>query len=187
MPLRIRNEDKWRPWVNEAAAEHPRYGPARIRSEIEQRELREAERDARPADLDTPSERTIGRWLREFRALGEREQMPYRLYSWPEAMERGALPWEASEELFDLTRWLTCLPHDRLTIQRAQWYWRLTLAAPNQPPSERYFTAHMLAVADAMPDDSILRRVEAALHEGDLTAVRSFYQGHDARRMEEDE
>lgn len=110
-------------------------------------------------DMELPSERTIGRWLREFRALDDRAKLAYRTYTWPEAMRRCALPWEASAALFDLGRFR---PRARLTIRHAQCFWRVTLACPDAPIDQRDEIARVLAAADALPEDARQATYETA-------------------------
>lgn len=86
-----------------------------------------------------PSLRTIGRIRVEWKDKPE-EQAQYRLFSWPEAMEQGYLPWEATRCLLDLVRYLDQLylheqPEEggekaHITIRQATWYWRVCLATP---------------------------------------------------------
>jgi hypothetical protein len=62
-----------------------------------------------PDDLDIlkiPSAKTIGRRLIEFRNQPEAEQQQYDWFRWPECALDGRLPWESSETLINLLRYL---------------------------------------------------------------------------------
>ena len=52
-----------------------------------------------------PTERTIARIKKEFLGRKEEERIPYRYFSWPEAMEGGLLPWEASRACLECLRY----------------------------------------------------------------------------------
>lgn len=159
MPAKKHNEE-WRELVFQVAEDHPTWGPGRVSVAISQHPTRPGLADAEDG-VSLPSERTIGRWLREFRALDEQARLPYRTYSWPEAMRRGALPWDAAAALFDLAQ-----SGQSVTIRKAQWFWRVTLARPDAPIDNRDKLARYLAAADLLPEDARMatyETVEAAM------------------------
>src|SRR6266487_7027562 len=49
-----------------------------------------------------PSPRTVERFAKKFRSLPPQQQADYRYFSWPETMEQGLLPWEASRAALEL-------------------------------------------------------------------------------------
>src|SRR6266516_1132415 len=51
-----------------------------------------------------PDERTIRRTIREFAPLAEAARVAYRWFHWPDSMNEGYLPWEASRACLDLMR-----------------------------------------------------------------------------------
>ena len=54
---------------------------------------------------DYPALRTVNQYHKKYRLLPERQQVEYRTFHWPESMERGNLPWEASEAALELLLW----------------------------------------------------------------------------------
>lgn len=105
-----------------------------------------------PIDGKLPAARTIARYRQTFRELPEQEKLLYAEFAWPESMEAGALPWEASRAAMDLLVFLGAefTPTNRDVL----WFWRLTLAAPDMPIKERAAMAETLTY-----------------HRDDLTAV----------------
>lgn len=101
-----------------------------------------------------PSQRTIGRIRSdEWVPMSSEEKAQYRLVSWPDTFQRGDLPWEASAATLELLAiWLESdlfqkfvlaqrddplgpldLLMGRPTVRLAEWYWRVTQAAPDLP------------------------------------------------------
>ncbi len=94
---------------------------------------KEAEKVGR---TDSPSESTVRRWREEFRQLSAAQRLDYGLARWPDAMESGALPWEASASLMEL------LTHALAkgappSVRLARWHFHVSLAAPDAPWHER--------------------------------------------------
>ena len=79
-----------------------------------------------------PSDRAIRRIMAEFKAAPEEERLPYQVFAWPQAMESGALPWEASRAVLDLVRFRIEAGYGPPLIGEAQWFWRVTLAIPTR-------------------------------------------------------
>lgn len=82
---------------------------------------------------DYPGQRTIERLVKEHRARPEPEQREYALFRWPDSMEAGALPWEASRAGLDLVRRYEAEGWRRPTVASVRWYWRVMQAAPGIP------------------------------------------------------
>jgi len=101
---------------------------------IGRRLLIEATPDDRP-----PVGRTIQRYLREHRARPLEEKLSFRYFSWPESMESGALPWEASKTALELLRFRReeLLFTSRPTNEEMRWFWRVTQAGPDAAIMER--------------------------------------------------
>src|SRR5215210_8381632 len=84
----------WRQRVNELAAAgvHAKAIAARLA-------------DERSPDGQTPPKiRTIDRILAEWRKLPAEEQREYAVFSWPDTMASGVLPWSASAEALEYFR-----------------------------------------------------------------------------------
>lgn len=113
-----------------------------------------------------PSERTVRRLRDEHRARSEPERAHYREVRWPETMEQGALPWEASAALLELLRQRASF-NTRPTVREARWFWRVTQAAPDAPVRSRATLAGWLAAWEALGAGEIpeveVRRVEGYL------------------------
>ncbi|GEM_PF-6591716 len=82
-----------------------------------------------------PSDRAISRFLKDWELPendSEREQ--YRLFSWPQSMESGFLPWEASRTMLDLLDFLRRKGVSEQPLNRnALWLWHVTIAAADLP------------------------------------------------------
>jgi len=80
---------------------------------------------------DTPTESTVRRRVKEFAELSPQQKRQYALFRWPDSIENGDLPWEASGLLLDLLGHLDADGVDRPTVREAVWFWRVCLATPN--------------------------------------------------------
>ena len=86
-----------------------------------------------------PSERTISRIRKEeWPRVEEEDRAQYRRFCWPESMERGDLPWEASAAALEL---LFTLEGEGLwgrpSIRQTKRFWQVTLAAPDASVHDR--------------------------------------------------
>lgn len=136
-----RIRDQWEPDIKGIVADHPKWGPHRICEELLSRA-----RDAGEENPDLPSERTIGRIKKK---LTPTELMEYKTFHWPQSMESGSLPWEASAAAFELLRakkpskaapflddglfhttYFTRRLLGRPTVRQVRWFWRVTQAMP---------------------------------------------------------
>lgn len=114
---------------------------------------------AEPAPTPVPSDRAIRRIMADF---PEAEHLPYRVFAWPDSMESGALPWEASRACLDLLRFRRERNMAEPLIRECQWFWRVSQAIPDAPVKERADIAHML-ILHAMasgPSPGLLTRVQ---------------------------
>ena len=90
--------------------------------------------------------------------MEEEERTQYRHFYWPESMERGDLPWEASGAALELLGHLQWkVPLGRPTVRLFKWFWRVTLAANGTRIQTRYQAAVLLSrwerLGDRPPDD----------------------------------
>ena len=151
-----RIRDQWEPSVKSIVADNPKWGPRRILGELRNRA------ETQGLGSDYPSERTIQRIKDD---ITPEQLIEYRSFHWPESMESGALPWEASAaalELLDVRRtadpfirYLEAHPEspftdpgrepismrfgDHPSVRLARWYWRVTQAAPDLPGGTQDF------------------------------------------------
>jgi hypothetical protein len=109
----------------------PRLGPLGIRARLEQAAKQVGDKVNKDELGPIPSLRTIGRLQRQFRPLPEEERRPYRLFRWPESMETGALPWEASRSALELLRHRHRHGMGRPLVGVVRWFWRLSEIAPD--------------------------------------------------------
>ena len=133
----------WTERLISVKAEHEDWGARKITKFLE-------EKAAKQGGPLPPPWRTVARILaRTWQPLEDDEKAEYRLFYWPESMESGDLPWEASGaglrclELFELT-------HDwRPTVRLVRWFWKIVIATPGAPEGVQWMIANRLAVADA--------------------------------------
>lgn len=140
-PGRKRTDSKWIPQVFKLKANNPSWGGGRIAERL----------DINFPGQGAPSETVVRRMLKSpppnFATL--------RYYSWPEAMIRGELPWEAGAVATGLLRrYREVGISEPPSIGRVQWFWRLTLACPDSPVGRRHTLAGYLAAGDVLPDDA---------------------------------
>src|SRR5262249_31089099 len=83
----------------------------------------------------------------------------YRLFSWPQSMQAGALPWEASRAVLDLLRLRSSQHMEVPLVAEAQWFWRVTQAIPDAPIEQRARAA-LLLVATEMGQSTPAKNLE---------------------------
>lgn len=113
---------------------------------------------------DAPSERTISRWRDEFRSLSEQEQQQYHDARWPESMEMGALPWEASGVFMEVAgKYLEKGVRPKVLL--IKWLWRITQAIPTAPLYFRLKLAIPMSFSESVGYNStaLLRSIEAVM------------------------
>ena len=102
---------------------------------------------------DEPSLRTVNRYRAAWRRLSAEERSVWRSVRWPESMESGDLPWEASATALELLGYYAVVKR-RPLVALARWFWRVTLAAPDAPLKIRVETAQALAAIAVAGDSS---------------------------------
>ena len=112
-----------------------------------------------------PSERTIARIrLHEWDPATEVERAPYREFYWPESMERGDLPWEASSAALELLRNIdTAVPSSRPSIRFVRWFWHVSQAIPDASFEVRMDAAARLTQGEVPGESDALRGIEWGL------------------------
>lgn len=148
-----RIRDHWDPIIRQIAADNPRWSARRVHREIERR----VAEGKLPSDY--PALRTVIRSLSE-----PYDKEPYERFYWPESMEQGALPWEASRPLLNFLE-SQRLDNERPTILRARWYWRLFQAARDGETLGLDWLSAQLAAREVLGlgGDSFYRMVEGWL------------------------
>jgi len=156
----------WRERIDAITANNPKWGPGRVLRALEQVGEREGRRD-------WPAERTIGREQQRFRDLDPARQRDYLVFHWPASMERGDLPWEAARVGLSLID--SAVHGGRPLVRDVRWCWRITLARPDAPLSERWRAACCMGANEAAPDEyrHIPPRIEAWLR-GDDAALEGI-------------
>lgn len=102
-----------------------------------------------------PSNRSIARILKEeWVPLPEEEKLQYREFYYPESMERGDLPWEASAACLELLGYRL---DSRPTIRMAMAFWRITLAAPDLNAWKREMLARVWSGVQALGEYAVLQ------------------------------
>jgi hypothetical protein len=163
MPRR-KIDSRWRTHIFDCKREDPALSAERMAIRFE-----EAARAGGPKDW--PSARTIRRVLDDWEKMPEGERRQYGYFRWPESMEDGSLPWEASSAALELLRRL-CGFH-RPPVRLVKWFWRVTQAAPKAGIDAHYEAATQLAV-------------EEALHTAERTRDVEWYLAFQPWRSEED-
>jgi hypothetical protein len=129
----IRIPDYWRQQVKYILAENERISINDILKLLDAKaELLQKSDEAteRALSNDVPSARTISRVRDEWRAMEQSERAQYRQFFWPESMQSGALPWEASSAGLELLMWLDSNDvRERPPIRLVKWYWRVIQAS----------------------------------------------------------
>ena len=141
---RPRTSDSWRERIKIAYAAAETTGGNSSAAAI----ARELEDLGRP---DCPSRRTIQRIIEDFKRLPDDARREYSVFRWPQSMEQGALPWEASRSLLDLQ--LDLLTHRAwdgpidvsvMPVRFARWYWRACQAMGEDDIDQTIFVAARL-------------------------------------------
>ncbi|MDP2857254.1 MAG: hypothetical protein Q8P50_04665 [Bacillota bacterium] len=135
----------WVEWIRSVAVTQPQLGSKALATAAVGR----AEKEGRN---DPPSERTIRKYMREIREASDDVQREYRFIYWPETFERGDLPWEAAEHVFELLRSAILPVMDqpvlveafRPELREARWFWRVTQTAPAMSFEDRRSVALFL-------------------------------------------
>jgi len=118
-------------WVNAIYEMRGRgMGPKEIEDQIEATAVREQ-------FDDYPSLTTIKRYTAKYDRLGARAQATYREFRWPQSMESGLLPWEASRLGVGLLERYQRHHGCRPTNGYVRWHWRLSLAWPPSDPLDQ--------------------------------------------------
>jgi len=158
---RPKTDDALAQIIAELAEENPKRSAAEMLIALRNR----AKRHGIKAPI--PTERTIMRIKKAKLSQTEEERRPRRPFSWPESMESGALPWEATAAALEYLAWLQAGGSGRPTNESALWFWRATLAAPETPMGFRWVLAGFLNPRTRAEDErrgygSLIRRIESA-------------------------
>jgi hypothetical protein len=141
---RPRTNEYWRRLALQEYENSESLSPAQI--EYKLAAVYRLEKDQRPDLPQPPKRKTIDRMIKAHKLSPPEVRIQYRYASWPEAMQDGLLPWEASRALLDLLgRYHAFGPP---TIPFARWFWRVTQAAPGATLEERRDFAALLMASD---------------------------------------
>ncbi len=96
----------------------------------------------------TPSDVTIGRYLKKWASLEDGDRVLFSHVHWPESFDRRDLPWEAAPAVLELLADL--LPKKvRPSVRTAEWFWRVSQASPGLPLYVRRLITVKLGLASA--------------------------------------
>jgi hypothetical protein len=97
---------------------------------------------------DAPGREWVRRRYTAHRKLTDENRREFSLFRWPESMEYGVLPWDASQAGLELL--LYCVEHrlGRPTNRMARWFWRVLLACPALDRDDAYYCAGILAARE---------------------------------------
>ena len=130
MPLTT--DPAWEEKILSLKGENDRIGYVRLQAQLEQ----DFANGKWPQGIgDPPSTATVRRILvRRWDGMTDEDRTMYRRFHWPQSMERGALPWDASAAALELLGLRHLWAHGRPSIRLVRWYWRVAQAAPGLPP-----------------------------------------------------
>lgn len=126
--------------------------------------------------IPAPTDRTVRRYLEQWRQLSDSQRAEYTECRWPDSFEMGALPWEAAPAVAELLR-AALDPADlgsfRPPVQLARWFWRVRTVAPEMDGDEcRRLAAYLLLIERGLLDASQRHAIEAhALGIGESPAI----------------
>ena len=155
MPLKT--DPAWEERVLSLKENNKSWGAGRIATALGQ------EAAQKGFETPPPSEATVRRILhRRWDNMSEEEQKQYRYLYWPESMERGDLPWEASASALEI---LGLRIFARPTIRQTRWFWRISMAAPDLAGEERLDLARWFASWEAVGErmEESVRGIEGHL------------------------
>jgi hypothetical protein len=136
--VRPKLDPYWVGWLGLQFANRPDLKPPEI-SELAKVKAREVGRS------DPPARATTYKYFDLYQAMPEHIREGYRQFVWPDAMENGSLPWEASRVSLDLLDWAEKHSLTPPTVAITEWFWRATLALPGTPLGLRLRVAVTLA------------------------------------------
>lgn len=135
---RPRVKSYWQEAIRALTENEPRLGPLGIQARLK----RAAEESGMAEKLGAvPSRRTIGRIQSHFRQSANKDRERYREFRWPETMEYGLLPWEASRAGLELLRDFHQEWNRRPTVGLVECFWHVSQAAGDAPFDERAVAA----------------------------------------------
>ena len=141
----IRIPDYWRQQVKYILAENQRISISDILHLLDAKaELLQKSDEATERTLsnNVPSPRTISRVRDEWRAMEQSERVQYQQFFWPESMQGGALPWEASSAALELLMFLDSNGvRERPPIRLVMWYWRVIQASRDMSRAQSFSIA----------------------------------------------
>ena len=141
----IRIPDYWRQQVKYILAENQRISISDILHLLDAKaELFQKSDEATERTLsnNVPSPRTISRVRDEWRAMEQSERVQYQQFFWPETMQGGALPWEASSAALELLMFLDSNGvRERPPIRLVMWYWRVIQASRDMSRAQSFSIA----------------------------------------------
>mgnify|MGYP000144370613 CR=1 FL=1 len=141
----IRIPDYWRQQVKYILAENQRISISDILHLLDAKaELFQKSDEATERTLsnNVPSPRTISRVREEWRAMEQSERVQYQQFFWPESMQGGALPWEASSAGLELLLFLDSNGvRERPPIRLVMWYWRVIQASRDMSRAQSFSIA----------------------------------------------
>lgn len=130
-------------WIDRVrwwATNYPKIGALEIADALRKPQSLE---DAKNAGViaEPPSSRTVGRYRSE---LTPDLARPYREFCWPDAMDEGLIPWEASRACLDLVAHLKAQGEPPPEVWVMERFWRITQAAPDLEIQKRFHYAKVL-------------------------------------------
>lgn len=179
---RPRTEGIWVETIRMLTEKDRRLGPLGIRSRL--KEVVAGVENA--GGVKVPSLRTIGRIQKQYKGLPPAERLKYRLFYWPESMQSGVLPWEASTDALTLLRYYH---HDRRVgrplLVVVKWFWWVSQAVPDSSVEMRESLARQLGASEIAGSlQEVSREVEWFLAYAPWRSDEDARAYEDAKRYE---
>ncbi|PZC50576.1 MAG: hypothetical protein DK304_000784 [Chloroflexi bacterium] len=153
-----RKDTYWEQRFKSLKANNPSWGARRIREAL-QNSISETRKDG------SPGERWIGNLIKRLKDSPtwlEEERM-YRTFHWPESMNNGDLPWEASSSGLELLQFLdqeTRGLSERPPVMLVKWFWKITQVIPRLAVRNRFLSAVLLSTGELYDRSTFFREIE---------------------------
>ena len=167
----------WEEQLRFQKAENPTWGAGRIQQALEQIAAKQGRDDA-------PKERWVGNEITKLKRdpRWPQKEKDYRTFRWPESMESGLLPWEASQPLLDFLERRgrpAEIGTERPTNRLAKWFWRLyQVAEPSDKPEGGPHGPTELERVEAMARQIAAHETSGGVPEWALRAVEGWLACH---------
>tara|TARA_Y100000590_G_scaffold413145_1_gene508704 strand:+ start:1071 stop:1745 length:675 start_codon:yes stop_codon:yes gene_type:complete len=148
----------WEQRLKSLRANNPSWGARRIRET-----LQSSTSEARQGEA--PGERWVGSLIKRLKDSPNwlEEERMYRTFYWPESMDNGDLPWEASSSGLELLQFLdqeTRGLSERPPVILVKWFWKVAAIIPKLAVKNRFLSSVLLSTGELYDQPKFLREIE---------------------------